>query len=171
MSQIIIKSESDQDFKSIYQIHFEAFRQENEAKLINDLRKTSKFDSRLSLVAFVNDESVGHILFYPLTLKTYNDSIPTLGLVPLAVKPEFQKKGVGTKLVNEGLSIAEKLGFKSVFVAGDPNYYGRFGFKLVNDIDNNIGEPIDHLMFLELEESTLNNISGTLIYPKEFKDL
>lgn len=169
--KIVIKPESEQDFKSIYQIHFEAFGQENEAKLINELRKTSQFDSRLSLVAFVNNQPVGHVLFYSIMLEVSNSFVTTLGLVPLAVKSEFQQQGVGSKLVNEGLIKAKDLGFKSVFVVGDPNYYGRFGFKLVKGIDNNIGESVDHFMFLELEKDALNNISGKLIYPEEFKSL
>lgn len=170
-SRITIKPETSNAYQAIYNIHKEAFQQENEAKLIEDLRKTSSFDSRLSFVALIDGQVVGHILFYPLNIKTQNGLVPTLGLVPLAVKPEFQKQGVGTELVNEGLKQAKLLGYTSVIVAGDPNYYGRFGFKLVDKIDNNIGEPLDHFMYLELKPNALKDVHGTIEYPPEFNDL
>ncbi len=90
----------------------------------------------MSLVAFSDSEAVGHILFYPLSIKTNSGLIPTLGLVPLAVKPEHQKQGIGTKLISEGLKQAKSLGYNSVIVAGDPKYYGKFGFQTNYDLNN-----------------------------------
>lgn len=91
--------------------------------------------------------------------------------MPLVVKPEFQNLGVGSKLIEEGLNSANDLRYKSVFVVGDPNYYGRFGFKSVTDISNNIGVSPNHLMFIELEKDALSGISGILTYPAVFKEL
>lgn len=181
MAKITIKPETPNDYEVIYQIHRLAFGQNNESELINNLRKTESFDSNLSLVVFHDTEAVGHILFYPLNIKTDHGLIQTLGLVPLAVKPEFQDMGVGSQLVKEGLKKAKSLGYKpwdcfatqnkSVVVAGNPDYYGRFGFKSVNNITNNIGEPLDYFMYLELEPNTLKDIQGTVEYTEEFKSL
>lgn len=165
---ITIKQETDEDFRSIYTIHKQAFDQNNEAELILQLRQTKIFDSRLSLIAFYKTEAVGHILFYPLILKTKNVSIQTLGLVPLAVKPQFQNQGIGSFLVKEGLKRARNLDYKSVFVVGNPEYYKRFGFSLFRGITNNIGVSPDHFMALELVTGSLKNIEGKLIYPPEF---
>lgn len=170
-SAIIIRPETQNDYKEIFLIHEQAFCQQNEAVLINNLRKTDIFDSNLSLIAYCNDKAVGHILFYPLTIKTATTTIPTLGLVPLAVKPEYQRKGIGTQLVNEGLKRAKSSGYKSVIVVGNPNFYGRFGFKQANNLNNNIGVPVKHLMSLELEQGSLKNVKGVVEYPAEFKDL
>lgn len=169
--KIVIRSETDKYYDSIYQIHSKAFNHVNEAKLINSLRKTPDYKPELSLIASINNEPIGHVLFYPLNIETENGSIATLGLVPLAVKPEFQKQGIGSKLVEKGLKIAGELGFKSIFVVGDPEFYGRFGFKLVNGISNNIGEPPDHFMYIELEKDSLANVKGALIYLEVFKEL
>lgn len=171
IDNIVVKPETPSDYQNIYLIHKDAFQQDNESKLIDNLRKTASFDKRLSLVAFIGPQTVGHILFYPLNIKTDSGLIPTLALVPLAVKPESQKQGIGTKLVNEGLKQAKSLGYNSVIVAGDPNYYGRFGFKLVDNIKNNIGEPLDHFMSLELEPNSLKGIHGIIEYPHEFNKL
>lgn len=171
IDNLIVKPETSNDFKIIYSIHNDAFSRNNESKLIDILRKTASFDNRLSLVAFIGQQAVGHILFYPLNIKTNSNLIPTLGLVPLAVKPEFQNQGIGTKLVIEGLKQAKSLGYNSIIVTGDPNYYRRFGFKLVDGIKNNIGEPLDHFMYLELKPDALKGIHGIVNYPPEFNEL
>jgi putative acetyltransferase len=45
------------------------------------------------------------------------------------VKPDFQKCGIGTKLVDFGMQEVSRLDIDVVFVYGDPNYYSRFGFR------------------------------------------
>ena len=47
---------------------------------------------------------------------------------PMAVHPNYQKRGIGSKMIEKGLTMAKKLGFKSVIVIGHPEYYPRFGF-------------------------------------------
>ncbi len=42
----------------------------------------------------------------------------SLGLAPMVVRPEFQKRGIVGLLVKKGLILVEKLGFKSVIVLG-----------------------------------------------------
>lgn len=170
-TQILIRSENQKDYKSVFSIHQEAFKQNNESKLIEALRKTPQFIPQLSLIASVNSQIVGHILFYPLEIKTERGSLPTLGLVPLAVKPTFQQQGIGTQLVNEGLKQARLLGYTSIIVAGNPNYYKKFGFQIVNGLTNNIGEPVDHFMYLELKSDALKEIRGIVEYPSVFKEL
>lgn len=51
----------------------------------------------------------------------------------LAVQPDYQKKGIGTKLVKKCLQQAKSLGVKKVFVLTfKPEYFGKFGFKKVS---------------------------------------
>ena len=69
------------------------------------------------------------------------------------------------------LKQAKLLGYSSVIVAGDSKYYGKFGFKLVEKIKNNIGEPLDHFMYLELTPDALKGTHGTIEYPREFNEL
>lgn len=165
---IQIRSETEGDYDSIYLIHQQAFGQNNESELISILRKTAIFDPRLSLIAFKDHEAVGHILFYPLNIEIDTVSIKTLGLVPLAVKSQFQNQGIGSRLIEDGLKRAKELDYESAFVVGDPNYYQRFGFSKVKDITNNIGVSQDHFMAIELVPESLKNIQGNLIYPSEF---
>lgn len=51
-----------------------------------------------------------------------------LMLTPLSVAPEFQRHGIGTRLLGQALKAADQIGVAAVFLEGDPNYYGRRGF-------------------------------------------
>ncbi len=165
----MIRSETPDDYPLIKQIHLEAFfPSESEGKVVEILRKTPLFKKELSLVVLEGNEAVGHILFYPLTIQTDDKNVITLGLVPLGVRPKFQKKGFGSKLIKEGLKRAKELGYSSVFVVGDSKYYGRFGFRLIEGIKNNRGFPKKSFLGLELVVGSLRGISRTVIYPSEF---
>jgi putative acetyltransferase len=81
----------------------------------------------LSLAATVDSTIVGHVLFTPCRTDE-GDSACSL-LAPLAVVPAWQKQGIGSSLVREGLQRLREAGVSQVFVLGDPAYYGRHGFK------------------------------------------
>ena len=46
-----------------------------------------------------------------------------------AVLPGHQKQGIGGRLIERGLAAANGRGAAIAFVVGDPDYYGRFGFR------------------------------------------
>lgn len=100
------------------------FSQGDEADCIDKLR--SDGDLTLSLVAMVDGELVGHIAFSPVFL---NDEFARwYGLGPVSVAPARQRHGIGTALVNEGLSKLKGRNALGCVLIGDPNYYSRFGF-------------------------------------------
>jgi putative acetyltransferase len=96
---ITIRKEEEKDYKKVYEVNLLAFQQENESKLIEKIRKGENFIPELSLVAEIDDEIVGHILFSRIKI-VGNSIFESLALAPMAVIPEFQKQGIGTKLVS-----------------------------------------------------------------------
>ena len=69
------------------------------------------------------------IIAYIAFSNAYNGSdICGLHLGPMAVKPDFQKQGVGSELIRFALRQPETKD-KTIFVLGDPNFYKKFGFK------------------------------------------
>ena len=171
--KIIIEAETESDYEQITRLHIEAFNGDSEARLVEKLRKTPEYVSNLSLVAKYNNEIIGHILFYPLKINTGKKRCNSLALAPISVLPNFQHKGVGGRLINEGLEKAQKFGFKSVIVVGHSEYYPRFGFK--NASSYGISAPFeipDNSFFaFELEKNGLKNCSGTIEYPNEFAEV
>ena len=168
-----VRPETIEDHTLIHTINDQAFGQPEEGLLIRALRKRPDFIPSLSLVAEVNGTPIGHILFTRIEIKSENRSFGSLALAPMAVLPEYQKKGAGTALVKGGIEKARQLGFESVIVLGHPKYYPRFGFKPASiwSIQAPFEVPEEAFMALELVQGALEGIEGTVAYPDEFQDV
>lgn len=170
---ITLRQETEADFKEIFEINRIAFGQDNEAKLVDTLRNNPHvFVPGLSIVATVNSKIIGHILFSKIIIRNDNGiQHKSLALAPMAVHPDFQKKGIGGNLINKGIEAAKNLGFKSIIVLGHEHYYPKLGFEPAEKwgIKAPFEVPSDAFMAIELEKNGLKNISGTVIYPKEFE--
>lgn len=130
---MIIRPESRHDQKEIEQLTYLAFKnhphhdigaEPTEQIIINKLREDNALT--LSLVAEDSHRILGHIAFSPITL---NDQ-PTqwVGLGPMSVHPEYQRKGIGRSLIQQAFPLLQEMNVEGIVVLGDPNYYSRFGF-------------------------------------------
>jgi putative acetyltransferase len=166
----MIRAERKDDLSAIHEINQQAFGQEVEALLVEALRTSTAFIPELSLVAMLEGAAVGHIMFTTLEIETRAGLVLALNLAPLAVLPAFQRRGIGTALVERGLSGGHDLGHKIVIVVGHPEYYPRFGFKPARalGLECPFPAPDEAFMALELVPGALDGISGMLIYPPEF---
>ncbi len=145
---MMIRKEKPSDVGAITAITKAAFAnhpygQTTEHLIIIALRAANALT--VSLVAEVDGEQVGHIAFSPVTFT--DGSEHWYGLGPISVLPECQKKGIGTKLVNEGLKMLKDLGAAGCVLVGDPKYYERFGFKSPNGLKYE-GVPQENLLAL-----------------------
>jgi putative acetyltransferase len=166
---LVIRKERQEDFPKVYEVNRMAFSQEDESKLIEKIRRGINFIPDLSLVAEIDNEIVGHILFSNIKIigKTTTDSI---ALAPMAVIPKYQKNGIGGQLIKKGLTIAKDLGFNSVIVLGHKDYYPKYGFKKASlwNIKCPFDVPDEAFMAIELIENSLADKEGTVEYPSEF---
>lgn len=146
-----------------------AFGRDDEARLVDSLRDGGYV--RMSLVAEVGGAVVGHILFSDLPIISTNGTIPALALAPMAVIPEWQRKGIGSELVKQGLTACRELGHRIVIVLGHPRFYPRFGFSA--ELARNLESPYagEAFMAAELVEDALQGISGRAEYPAPFASL
>jgi len=169
---ITIRREEDNDQIQIYEVNKLAFQQENEGKLIEKIRNTENFIPELSIVAEIDNRIVGHILFSKI--KIVGKSVyESLALAPMAVIPEFQKKGIGSELVKIGIKMAKKLGFDSIIVIGHKEYYPKFGFQRASkwNIKCPFEVPDEVFMAIELTEKAFEGKAGTVEYPDEFNEV
>jgi len=164
----VIRRETQGDISAIRKVNESAFKGSTEARLVDLLREANK--ATISLVATFDSRVVGHILFSPITIVTNPKNTRGLGLAPLAVLPEYQKRGIGSSLVTKGLEECREKGYDIVVVLGDIPYYTRFGFKRasLHGLSNEYSVD-ENFMALELKEGALNSISGLVKYQKEFK--
>ena len=119
-----------QDQNDIQRVHLCAFpegEREIVSKLAIDLLSEEMTPQTISLVAETDGAIVGHIAFSPVTIDN-NDNFQGYILAPLGVKPDYQKRHIGSKLIEYGMQQLSIMGVNVVFVYGDPKYYGRFGF-------------------------------------------
>jgi len=115
------------DLEAICQINAAAFAEHGGTEAFDQFR--SKRDDILSLVAETGGQLLGHVLFCPVTLETDTGSINGMGLGQLAVKPENQRQGLGTRLSQEGIRQLQQSACPYIIVIGHASYYPRFGFE------------------------------------------
>jgi putative acetyltransferase len=123
-----IRETKDADLNDILFVEREAFDSDREADLTRELLADPSAKPVLSLMAFVEDQPAGHILFTAARLLGSRREVAVSFLAPLAVVPKFQRRGVGGALVKMGLERLSKSGVELVFVVGHPGYYPRHGF-------------------------------------------
>lgn len=162
---IEIRRETEKDFEEVFRVVSLAFENEAEAKLVEKLRRV---EPHISLVAETEGKIAGHIFFSPMTFE--GEKTDFLGLAPMAVLPEFQNQGIGSKLVREGLRICAEENFTAVFVLGHAEYYPRFGFETAKTrgFTSEYPVPDEHFMVLELEKDALKGKRGLIKYSPEF---
>ncbi|MBE9186275.1 N-acetyltransferase [Microcoleus sp. LEGE 07076] len=164
-----IRPEKPEDVEAVRSVNVAAFGRENEANLVDRLRGIA---STFSFVAVQSDRIVGHSLFSLVAVEgKCSSKLSVLGLAPVAVLPDYQRQGIGTLLIREGLKECARSGFEAVVVLGDPDFYSRFGF--VPASSKNLGceydVPDEAFMVLELESGALQDCSGTVKYRSEFR--
>mgnify|MGYP001549824990 CR=1 FL=1 len=164
---MFIRKTKESDKNEIEKIHLAAFDGEHGqgvAKLTLDLLVDNTAEPILSLAAIENDQIVGHILFTKVSIS--NENVSAQILAPLAVRPDMQKKGIGTSLINEGLKQLKEFGVEIVFVLGHPEYYPRCGFiGKAESLGFKPSYPVpekhaDAWMVQELKEGLIGKIKG-----------
>lgn len=168
---IEIRVERSGEGAAIRTVHEQAFHpSRNEARLVDLLRRAGKMT--FSLVAVCEGLVVGHVAFSPVTIIPAS-AIPIRGLAlgPLGVLPVFQRRGIGSRLVREGLDVCREGGYSFVVLLGDPRYYRRFGFVPAStyQLDNEYGAG-DAFMTLELRPGALRKVEGLVRYAPEFAE-
>jgi len=124
----MIRKATDDDLGAVLDVERRAFGHDTEADLVKDLLADTSAAPRLSLLAVEDGRPVGHVLFTAVAVDGGERPVRASILAPLAVVPEAQGRGFGSRLVEDGLDRLAGSGVALVFVLGDPSYYGRFGF-------------------------------------------
>lgn len=165
-----IRPETEKDKTAIQEINQSAFETFAEATLVYTLRE--QCHPIISLIAEEDGKVVGHIMFSPVTLSESFD-LKIMGLAPVAVLPNYQRKGIGAALVQAGLDGCKKLGFGAVVVLGHTNYYPRFGFIPAArfGIHCEYDVPEEAFMVMELQPSYLTGAKGKVKYHSAFSNV
>jgi putative acetyltransferase len=167
---ISIRPEQPADIDDVYELNKMVFEQENEARLVDHVRQGPNFIPELSLAAFSDDVLIGYILFSQITITNGDYRHQSLALTSMVVHPDYQKRGVGAKMITFGLQKATELGYTDVLVFGHEYYFPKFGFLPAArwNIRPPFDVPTEVFMALELIPNALSNVSGIVEFPIEF---
>jgi putative acetyltransferase len=167
---VTVRPEQPGDIAAVFRVHVAAFPTDEEARLVDRLRTAGK--ALVSLVAQVDGEVVGHVLFSPVTVTGPAGTAEGIGMAPLAVLPAHQRRGIGSALTRAGLDRCRAAGYSFVVLLGHPDYYPRFGFRRASDfdLDNEYGAG-EAFMALELRPGGLPAGGGLVRYAPEFAEL
>jgi putative acetyltransferase len=146
--EMIIRKETDSDIEAIAEVTIAAFKtlsisNHTEQFIVNALRAAGALT--ISLVVEIDGRVVGHIAFSPVAISSGTQN--WYGLGPVSVLPEYQRRGIGKALIQEGLSLLKGLGAQGCCLVGDPSYYKRFGFRNYPEL---VHEGIPQEVFLAL---------------------
>ena len=165
---MFFKKATELDLNDVLRIETEAFGHSKESNLVNGLLNDDSAKPLLSLLAIDDDEAIGHILFTKVRITGNEDALSAMILAPLAILPDAQGKGVGGKLIKEGLKQLSESMVDLVFVLGHPEYYPRFGFKPAGARWFEAPYPIPAKdapawMVQELRPGIIENFSGKIV--------
>jgi putative acetyltransferase len=174
-----IRPERPQDHEQIKDVVAAAFDSPVEAKLVDDIRSSPEYIPEFALVAEVDSEMddvsdrriIGHVMISGCELLTDGVATAIKMLSPLAVHPDWHRRGVGGALVKAAVDRADEAEEPLVIVEGDPAYYNRFGFgpAMNYGITINVPDwaPPEAGQVIRLGHYD-PDLTGTVVYPKAF---
>ncbi|MDG6222130.1 MAG: N-acetyltransferase [Candidatus Bathyarchaeota archaeon] len=175
---MIIRDANNADLPDVLYIVREAFKATNsdvlvkEEAYVNALLVDPTAKPLLSLLAFVDDKPVGHLLFTKAHLTPNPNNLQISFLSALAVLTDYQRQRIGTELIKKGLQQISKTGNDLVFVLGHPNYYTKHGFTPAGKQGFQTPYPLQEKdqsawMVKELQNGKINSNSGKITFCDE----
>jgi putative acetyltransferase len=164
---ISIRPEEPRDEDAVFDLNERAFGGPLEASLVDAVRGTS---GSFALVAEDEGRVVGHALFTPVTIEGPDAAVRAAGLGPMAVLPERQRSGIGSRLAHAGLAACRDAGYEAVVVLGHPFFYPRLGFTRAEayGLRYEVEVPAEAFMVIELRPGAFSGGGGVVSYHPKF---
>ncbi len=162
---INIRLETEKDYRVVEEITRQAFWNLyvpgcNEHYLAHVMRSHPDFFPDLDFVAEYNGRVIGNIMYSKSHITNKKgDVLETITFGPLSVLPEFQRKGVGSALIEHTRKLVEAKGYPAILIFGNPGNYVKHGFVSCKryDISYYEGKFPSGLLVLALKPEVLAN--------------
>jgi putative acetyltransferase len=162
MTEFTVRDARPQDHAAIAELNTKAFGRPDEARIVERLR--AEGDVMMELVAEVEGQVIGHVVFYQLRVF---GKLAAMGLGPMCVDPWIQREGIGKGMLSHGLAFLRDSGVSLIFVLGHPEYYPKFGFNTAATADFQ-GPFSGNPAFMALRMRYGPPMSGRLLFPDAF---
>ena len=158
---LTILPETAEDAEAIERLHERTFGPGRYARTAYRIREGRSHELSLSFTARVGTLLVGSVRLTPITI---GDTRAVL-LGPLTVEPPFREHGIGRALISRAIDGAKAKGHKLVFLVGDEPYYGRHGFKRIEEGHVTMPGPVDpaRLLVAELAPGAFEGVKGMIL--------
>jgi predicted N-acetyltransferase YhbS len=165
---LLLRLERENDYKEVENLTREAFWDLYrpgcvEHLVLHNLRNSPAFLPELDFVAVENEIIVGNIVYsVSIVVDALHNRHEVLTFGPISVAPAYQRQGIGAALIEHTQRAAKELGYKGIFIYGNPAYYARFGFVNAQKytVSTSDGVNFDAFMGMELSEGSLRGITG-----------
>jgi Predicted acetyltransferase len=151
----------------------------DEHLVVRNLRSGSLFLRELTLVAeevsvregMRSPKIIGAIYCSVASIVDGENRHEEVYVGPLAVLPEYQRRGIGGSLLTRALDRASDLGFGGAFLYGNPEYYRRFGFSdaALFNVHPAEGDDIPQFMGRALNGKRLASVKGRCFEDPSFR--
>ena len=131
---IQLRREQPADYRETENLTREAFWNQyapgcDEHYLAHILRGSPAFMPELDAVALLDGKIVGNVMHTRALIRgDHGDEHAVLALGPISVLPAYQRRGIGCQMIEYTRKLAREMGFRAIFLYGDPAYYSRQGF-------------------------------------------
>jgi len=177
MENIIIREEQEYEWfeteymtkRAFWNLHVPGC---NEHYLVHILRSSDDYIPELSRVAEVDGKIVGAIMYSKAYIMAGEKRTEIITFGPLCIDPEYQKRGIGGKLLEITMQLAREQGYRAIIIFGEPEYYPRHGFKTCDhfNITTRDGKNFNAFMGIELVHGGLDGVKGNFHESTVFDD-
>lgn len=165
---IRLRRERENETRSVEELTRDAFRNVyspgcSEHYLLHRMRRSAAFIPELNMVAERGGQLVGHIAYARTAIAIdAGGECPVVTFGSVSVPPAFQRRGIGSALIEATKEMVQQMGFSAMLILGDPAYYQRFGLVPAEKygLRNAEGRYADALQALELQPGALAEAAG-----------
>lgn len=167
----VVRTMRPEEFEQVRDLAVDAFDGDPKiARLLHQLRSSWAWEDELSFVAELDGSVVGQVLYSHAILDAPRRLVDVLVLSPVGVRPDLQRRSIGTALITHSLRTLAERTEPLVFLEGHPSYYPRFGFRVGSSMgftspSSRIPDPAFMVYRLPSYETWM---TGALVYPDAF---
>lgn len=176
---MIIRRETPADYDAVEHLTREAFWNVyrpgcTEHYVVHVLRNDPAFVPELDLVMERNGQLIGHVMYMRSKI-TADDGreLPVMTFGPISIHPDFQRRGLGKRLLDESMERAGELGAGALCIEGNIAFYGKSGFVVAGTRGIRYhGEPeqemVPYFLLKELRAGFLDGVTGVYHTPQGY---
>jgi predicted N-acetyltransferase YhbS len=158
---LTILPETSEDAEAIERLHERTFGPGRYARTAYRIREGRGHELSLSFTARVGTLLIGSVRLTPITVGETRAVL----LGPLTVEPPFREHGIGRALISRAIEEAKAKGHRLVFLVGDEPYYGKHGFRRIEEGRVTMPGPVDpaRLLVAELASGAFTGVKGMIL--------